>query len=108
LLQLIAKYRLNLQSICNRSWAIFSQPMISSNLFLSNYIISSIALKLKDVASGICTLRNVVRIEHAPENLVSLDGFKQGLEISFSESFIAFSLNELKEHRSEHCLRKNL
>jgi hypothetical protein len=49
-----------------------------------------------------------VSLQHAAAHLVALDGFEQGLEVAFAETFIAFALDDFKENRTDRILGENL
>src|SRR5690606_7589997 len=40
--------------------------------------------------------------DHAPAQLVLLDGFEQGLEIALAEALVTLALNDLEEDRADH------
>src|ERR1700712_5308498 len=46
--------------------------------------------------------------EYATTNLVTLDRFKQRLEVAFAETIVAFTLDEFEEHRPHQGFRENL
>ena len=46
--------------------------------------------------------------EHAPVELVALDGLEESLEVAFAEALVALALDDLEEERFDHGLGEDL
>src|ERR1700743_2488900 len=49
-----------------------------------------------------------LRRQHAPADMVELDGLEQGLEVALAEALVALALDQLEEDRADHVLGEDL
>src|SRR5690606_23668174 len=47
-------------------------------------------------------------LDDSPTHLIQLNGLEERLEITFTETFVAFALNDLEEDRTDDVLREDL